>query len=192
LTEWITAEDVSSWLGRELTPEEIGRLPGQIAAVQKRLVAAIGWSPFPPSSLEMVLRGTWSHRLQLPRRPVLEVSVLEVNGVHRTGWWLAPPDELIGPWAGVWGGTDGVVEIEGTFGYTSLPPDLAALTTELTAMLLTTDPQLAQGMLQSESLGPYRVAYQSMWEAAGGAWGGTSAIIARYRPSGNTSLAVSA
>lgn len=186
-------------LGRPLTEEELERLDAAIAAAQLRISAALGWVPMPPTRDTFVLRGNWSRRIRLPRRPVLEIISLSVNGFDRmdrdvdgpseawqTGdWWFAPPDELAAWNPGTWGGSDGWVEVDYLYGFEELPPDLAGLTAEWAALALSLGGSgglAAQAGIQSESLGPYRVAFTDPWKQAGAAYGGADAILARYGP----------
>jgi hypothetical protein len=194
---WVTRDQVEASLGRPLTDEEASKLGAAIAGAQARIVAAIGWSPFPPTTAFQRLRGPWAQRLELPRRPVLEVHSVSVlprwswfTTQRRSQWRLIPPGLLVGGFPGIWGGVDGIVDVEYTYGFEELPADLAALCADLSGLALTSPPEAASGGVESESLGPYRVSYGDVWGKAGAAYGGWEAVIARYRPARIYSLPV--
>jgi hypothetical protein len=117
----------------------------------------------------IVLPGTYDWEIELPQRPVVEVSAVTVGGVTvaPAGYRLVGESlqRLVGGWTGT-------VAVTYTHGYEDIPRDIWAATLRLAAQML----ENPQGYTQ-EGIGTYSVSYSDNADEPGGPMFGLS----RYR-----------
>jgi hypothetical protein len=175
-----TTDDLASLLGREFTDAEETQAEAAI-----RLASAAVSAYLPDVALEpgedvtVRLRGTWSRDLRLPRRPVLNVSAVTINGDEldgNTGWsWIGGDSIRRGSWypeqdyagwdvtqgaapgpAFHWGGPTAVVEVTYSYGVETVPPAVWMVVVQVAKRLF-----LNPEGVRQESLGGYAVTYDA-------------------------------
>lgn len=133
------------------------------------------------------LRGSWSPRLYLPERPVLELSAVTIVWgdpdvsavVLAEGDWLALRSGLVTRRGGdVWGGGEGAVRVTYSHGFSEIPGDVVSAVTSIALRKLENPANLV-----AEQVGSYQATYATT--AAGAAAGLTQDeldVARRYQP----------
>lgn len=127
------------------------------------------------------LAGTWSRDLLLPRRPVVSVTSVELNGygiaaglyewnersLIRSGRFgvVNALDHLVAGDGAHWGGPSSTVTVAYTYGYSAETVPLIVKSLALRIAARTIDNP--SGGISQESLGPYSVSYRNTLDAGG-------------------------
>lgn len=127
------------------------------------------------------LAGTWSRDLLLPRRPVVSVTSVSLNGyaiaassfewnersLIRSGRFggIQGADHLVAGDGAHWGGPGSTVEVDWSYGYSAetVPVIVKGLSLRVAARSLDNP----SGGISQESLGPYSVSYRNTLDAGG-------------------------
>jgi hypothetical protein len=118
------------------------------------------------------LAGTWSRDLLLPRRPVVDVTGVALNGYElATGLYQWNERSLIrsGPLDAAggahWGGPASTVTVTYSYGYTAenVPLSVKSLALRVAARVIGNP----GGGISQETLGPYSVSYRNTLDAGG-------------------------
>lgn len=127
------------------------------------------------------LAGTWSRDLLLPRRPVVSVTSVELNGygiaaglyewnersLIRSGRFgvVNALDHLVAGDGAHWGGPSSTVTVVYSYGYSAETVPLIVKSLALRIAARTIDNP--SGGISQESLGPYSVSYRNTLDAGG-------------------------
>jgi hypothetical protein len=176
VTQFASAEDLGDFLGEPLAG---ARLTQAYIALELASAVIQSWARQQFVYVEddiVLLAGTDDWELPLPERPVVDVTVVTVDGVA-----LAPATDYLlsggvlrraGGWAGATG-LPSVVSVTYSHGFEVIPGDVRAVTLALAARMLANPVGVRQ-----EGIGSYNVTYGA---DLGGAAEVGLASLGRYR-----------
>jgi hypothetical protein len=183
-----SVEDLDDWLGG--TAPSAGESARRAFAIRAASAIIRRWTHRTFTRVvddQVRLRGNYGPILQLPQRPVAEVTAVRIDGYEVTDWTLLADGRLrLGEnshrhlyavhdnWFGSWGGPDAKIEITYTHGYTVVPDDVTMVTVQAAARILANP-----SGVRSESVGTYSVSH---FAAAGELTIGERALLAVYKP----------
>jgi len=169
-----STDDLGEFLGETLTGARLIQ-----AEIFLEIVSAgiRGWTRQDIDLVEddvVVLAATGDWELELPQRPVVDVASVTVGATvlaAGSGYRLAG-DKLYRTSGGWVGGPDGLITVEYTHGYETIPRDIWGVTLQQAAQMLENPLGYA-----SEGIGTYNVTYADNADEPGGPMFGLS----RYR-----------
>lgn len=170
MTAFASADDLSDYLGEELTGSRLVQAQVLLELATARIQSYVRQHIELVENDAMTLPGTYDWDLELPQRPVVEVSAITIDGqaVPSDSYRLSGSTLVR---AGGWGGPAAVVGITYSHGYDPIPGDVKAVCLQLAVETLDNP----QGVRQ-EGIGSYTVTYGN-----GGATSEVLETLCRYR-----------
>lgn len=184
MTSFASALDLGCYLTgavdlADLTPEFVAQATQLLELISGDIETAAG-APIGGGSSTVVLAGTWSRDLELPRGPITAVTAVTLNGqtLDAAGYWwnernlirrgidsvnasTNAGDDIddgtvdqgaVGRYGIGWGGPEATVVVDWTYEFAAVPGSVKSLALRIAARTIGNPQQVSQ-----ESLGPYSV-----------------------------------
>ncbi|SCL21696.1 hypothetical protein [Micromonospora inyonensis] len=167
---YATPEELASYLQQDLD-EPAATLALTLASGD---FARAADAAFSPTTATWTVQGGPGTNIEIPYRPVTEISQVRLNGNVITGWTLRHNALWRSAGFGTWYAfPPDVVEVDLTYGYTTVPDDVKKAVLEIAAGMYE-----HPGDAASESIDDYTVRYNGKPITAGRPW---SEVAADYR-----------
>lgn len=168
MASFASASDLATLMQRTLSPTEIDAAEMVLAFATSAIQSAVRQQIETVEADTVELRGNWTPYLQLPQRPVLDVTAISLStpytavltvGSTAYRWTRAGKVTLLwspanwpteGAGYGSWGGPDSTVSVTYSHGFDVIPADISGVCLRVARRMMD-NPQ----MVMSESVGGY-------------------------------------